>query len=147
MIPEEVKRKLLSELEKSGNIYFACNKTGVDRSTFYRWKKEDQSFRKSADQAVRSGRENMCDLAEHALLLNVKDKKMEAIKYVLSHNSPTYRPKRTSRVILEHRSDKQAAKEVPNRTLEDLIMESEDRMTAEYYRSLGDQNKGEPSKS
>lgn len=135
MIPKEVKRKLLKELEKSGNILFACNKIGIDRSTFYRWRKESKEFKKLADEAVQRGRENMCDLAEHALLLNVKEKKMEAIKYVLSHYSKVYKPKQTSKVVIEHRRvGYSETNKDTDKAFEEIIKESEDRMTEEWLK-------------
>lgn len=101
MIDPKTKQKLIRELEKSGNVYLACLKLGVDRSTYYRWRNESKKFKSLSDKAMRTGRENNCDIAEHALMLNVKDKKMDAIKYVLSHNSTRYKPK-IRKVIIEH---------------------------------------------
>lgn len=124
MIDEPVKQKLLNELEKSGNVYLACLKLNIGRATYYRWKKDDADFRKRAMHAQRQGRENMVDIAEHALMLNVKDKKMDAIKYVLSNNSKIYKPKRTSKVILEHHTDAKKG-EKPQVTYEDIILKEE----------------------
>jgi hypothetical protein len=105
MIDEEIKTQLLQELEKSGNVYFACLKTNVHRSTYYRWKGESEEFKIKAEQAEHLGRANNCDIAEQALMLNVKDKKMDAIKYLLSHNSPKYKGKEPSQVIILHKKD------------------------------------------
>lgn len=102
MIDNETKQKLLQELEKIGNVYYACAKVGIDKSTYYRWLKKDSKFKKQSRRAIQLGRNNLVDIAEHALLLNVKDKKMDAIKYVLSHNSSRYRKNVESKVVLEH---------------------------------------------
>jgi len=120
MIDGKTKNKLLEELEKNGNVYLSCLKINVHRSTYYRWKGEDKEFNKKAEQAERTGRDNNCDIAEHALMLNVKDKKMEAIKYVLGHNSPKYKPKKTSSVMILHKkiSDTPLTSQ---KTIEDLI--------------------------
>lgn len=120
MIDGKTKNKLLEELEKNGNVYLSCLKINIHRSTYYRWKGEDKEFNKKAEQAERTGRENNCDIAEHALMLNVKDKKMEAIKYVLGHNSPKYKPKKTSSVTILHKK----ISDIPitsQKTLEDLL--------------------------
>lgn len=119
MISQEIKNKFLVELEKSGNIYYSCAKVNISRNTYYRWLSDDTSFRKRAKKSRHLGRENLCDIAEQALMLNVRDKKMEAIKYVLSHNSPQYRTNRSSRVIIEHISGKRADN-LPV-TIEDVI--------------------------
>lgn len=100
MIDLETKEKLLKEIEKSGNVYLSCMKVGIDKATFYRWKKE-KDFSKRANEAIRRGRENNNDIAEHSLLLKIKDKDLGAIKYQLSHNSGRYKPK-TRKVIIEH---------------------------------------------
>lgn len=67
MIDEPTKRKFLKELEKSGNVYLASLKVGIHRDSHYRWKKEDKEYRKlSILLAEKIGRENNCDVAEHA---------------------------------------------------------------------------------
>jgi hypothetical protein len=110
MIDLETKEKLLKEIEKSGNVYLSCMKTGIDKATFYRWK-DDKEFRKKANEAVKRGRENNCEIAEHALMMNVKDKKMDAIKYVLSHQSKIYKPK-DRKVFLVHSNTNNSEKAV-----------------------------------
>lgn len=120
MIDDETKRKLLEELEKTGNVYLSCTKAGVNRATYYRWKKQDNRFRKLADMAERDGRANICDVAEQALLIKVKEKDMTAIKYVLSHNSPIYKPKRIDKFTLVHKSEGKIPA-TPPVTLEDVI--------------------------
>lgn len=103
MIDDRVKQKFLKELEKSGNIGVASARAGIDRSTFYRWKKTDEEFRKKSEEAEISGRENNCDIAEHSLMLNVKDRQQRAIEYLLRHNSPRYRqPRLPSLEIFEN---------------------------------------------
>lgn len=93
MIDDKTKDKLLEELEKGGNVYFSCLKAGISRATFYRWMKDDDLLAKEVRRVIHIGKQNNCDIAEQALMINVKNKDMNAIKYVLSHNSETYRPK------------------------------------------------------
>jgi len=101
MVDQETKTKLIEELERDGNIYRACAKVGIGTSTFYRWK-SDKVFWKQAQATIKLGRENACYIGEHSLLSLVKEKDLGAIKYLLSHNSPVYKPRMTSKVILEH---------------------------------------------
>lgn len=124
MVDDKTKQKLLKDLEKSGNVWSSCLKLNIHRSTYYRWKETDKDFRRLANTAERHGRENMCDIAKHALMLNVKDKKMEAIKYVLSHLDPPFRRKQTSNVVILHKKD--IIPPVPQKTLEDLFDELAD---------------------
>lgn len=119
MIDLETKEKLLKEIEKSGNVYLSCMKVGIDKATFYRWKKDDKQFSKKATEAVKRGRESNCDLAEHALMLNVKEKKMDAIKYVLSHQSKIYKPK-DRKVFLVHSNTNNGEKAVSLKKKQDM---------------------------
>jgi hypothetical protein len=102
MIDDKTKIKLLKELEKTGNIYVACLKVGIGRTTYYRWLADDTGFKTRANKALKYGRANMTDISEHSLVMLIKDKDFPAIKYWLSHNSKIYKPKTTSKVILEH---------------------------------------------
>ncbi|MFA6105346.1 MAG: hypothetical protein WC725_01955 [Patescibacteria group bacterium] len=121
MIDDKTKLNLLKEIQKNGNVSLSCIRINIDHATYYRWKKEDKEFRKKANEAETIGRKNNCDLAEHALILLVKEKKIEAVKYLLSHNSPRYKPKTTNAVILHKSLPK--LEPVPTRTLEDLLVE------------------------
>ncbi|MFA7277446.1 MAG: hypothetical protein WC101_00460 [Candidatus Gracilibacteria bacterium] len=120
MIDETLKIELLKELEKAGNILIACQKVGISRATFYRWKETDKDFKKKATRAERLGRESSNDIAEYGLLKGAKEGKIEHIKYLLSHNSKRYKPNKSDKVIIEHRSGPKASEE-PKQTIEDFI--------------------------
>ncbi len=119
MIDEKTKKKLLDELEKIGNAYHACRRLGMDPSTYHRWREKDAAFRKLSDAAIRIGRTNMTDIGEGALMKKVNEEDLGAIKYLLGHNSPHYKPNRISKVVMEHRSIKE--KIAPAVTLEDVL--------------------------
>ena len=123
MIDDELKNKLVGEIAKSGNVYFSCNRVGIGKSSYYRWKKEDPEFNRSAELAVREGIENNCDVAEHALMLKIKDKDINAIKYQLSHNSPRYMPKHNKTVRIEHVVKRQEVIATKNKDVFDDILE------------------------
>lgn len=119
MIDAKTKKKLLGELEKFGNIYHACRKLGMDPSTCHRWREKDAGFRKLSNAAIQIGRMNMADIGEGALMKKVNSEDLGAIKYLLGHNSPHYKQKRISKVVMEHRSVKE--KIAPAVTLEDVL--------------------------
>lgn len=135
MIDLETKEKLLKEIEKSGNVYLSCLKIGIDKATFYRWKKE-KDFNKKANEAIKMGRESNCDIAEHALMINVKERKMEAIKYVLSHHSKIYKPK-TRKVIIEHSNTNNSEKAISAKKKEDVRIYSTGYTDAMKYFGEG----------
>ncbi|KKQ82209.1 MAG: hypothetical protein UT05_C0003G0031 [Parcubacteria group bacterium GW2011_GWF2_38_76] len=126
MIDDTTKQKLLKELEKSGNVWSSCLKLNIHRSTYYRWKKTDKKFGRTANTMERHGRENMCDIAKHALMLNVKDKKMDAIKYVLGHYDPLFKRNQTSNVVIVHKKESPMLN-MPIKTLEDLFDDDAER--------------------
>ena len=95
MIRNSTKKKLIVELEKTGNIFVACARAGIGRSTYYKWIKEHSEFRIKTEEALEIGRESNCDVAEHCLMFKVRQKDVGAIKYLLSHTSPRFKMKET----------------------------------------------------
>lgn len=81
----------------------ACQKAGVSRSTYYRWRKEDSVFRKKADNVIGQGRLLVNDLAESKLMKLMKEDNLAAIKYWLDHNSKIYSEKKVylSEIVLK----------------------------------------------
>ncbi|MFA4999211.1 MAG: hypothetical protein WC519_00535 [Parcubacteria group bacterium] len=130
MIDDKTKNKLLKELEKNGNVFLSCLKIGINRSTYYRWIESDKKFRKLANQALRHGRENNCDIAEHALMLRVKEKDMTAIKYLLDHNDQRYKSKPPSNVAFFYKKDMPPV--VKQKTMEDIL----DDYKENYYQKV-----------
>jgi len=112
MVNGKIKQNLLNEIRKFGNVCLSCQKIGFNRSTYYRWKEKDENFKKKADEAESMGRENICDVSEHALMINIKKGNQRAIEYALNHNSAKYKQKYTSDVVILHKRegyDKQQA--------------------------------------
>ena len=88
--------KLLEYLSENPIISYACKKSGIGKSTFYRWYNNgDTRFRNAIDEAIQRGRDQWVDIAESVLIKGVKDGDMSAVRYFLSHNSGRYIPKRT----------------------------------------------------
>lgn len=131
MIGEETKKKVLSELEKFGNVFYACKKNGVSTSTYYRWFENNKDFRKKAKTAIKVGQKNFVDLAENGLISNVGNKDQRAIEYVLSHLSKRYRKSDESRVIIVHRKENDSYTPIKKMTIEDLLMEDDEKAEKE----------------
>ncbi len=85
------KALLLEQLKKTPIIQIACEKLGIARATFYRWKTEDKTFAKTVDDAVLEGCLLVNDLAESQLIGAVKDRNLTAIMYWLRHHHKDYR--------------------------------------------------------
>lgn len=84
------KDQLLEILKKTPIVQIACEKAGVGRATYYRWKKEDAEFSQQADQALLDGSLLINDMAESQLMSAIKDKNMTAIIFWLKHHHPAY---------------------------------------------------------
>ncbi len=88
---EQTKEALLEQLKKTPIVQIACEKLGISRWTFYRWKNEDGDFAKKIDEAIFDGRLLVNDLAESQLIGAVKDRNFAAIMYWLKHHHPSYK--------------------------------------------------------
>ncbi len=84
---------LLEQLKKVPIVSIACEKSGVGRATYYRWKKEDAEFSKAADEALAEGTHLVNDMAESQLLAAIRDNNLGAVMYWLKHRNPNYNNK------------------------------------------------------
>jgi len=84
------KARLLEELRKVPIAAVACQRVGVGRATFYRWRETDPQFADGVEEAIRQGTEAINDMSESQLISLIKDKSANAIRYWLEHNHPKY---------------------------------------------------------
>lgn len=84
------KESIIEQLKKLPIVQIACEKTGIGRTTYYRWRKEDTEFAEKTDESVQTGRNLINDMAESQLLSEIKEKNMTAIIFWLKHNHPIY---------------------------------------------------------
>lgn len=87
---QQNRQLMLEQLKKTPVVQIACEKTGIARSTFYRWKEEDKEFAKEADQALAEGVALVNDMAESQLLSAIRDRNISAIFYWLNHRHSAY---------------------------------------------------------
>ncbi|MDD5145196.1 MAG: phBC6A51 family helix-turn-helix protein [Candidatus Pacebacteria bacterium] len=87
---QKEKQLLLEQLRKTPIIQIACEKAGIGRATYYRWRNEDKEFAQEADKALTEGSLLINDMAESQLLSSIKDKNMTAIIFWLKHHHKAY---------------------------------------------------------
>lgn len=87
------KQLLIDQLKRTPIIQIACEKAGVGRATYYRWRKEDEQFAKDADEALEEGSSLVNDMAESQLLSAIRDKNLGAIIFWLKHHHSSYATK------------------------------------------------------
>lgn len=84
------KELLLEQLRKTPIVQIACEKVGVSRNTYYRWRKEDDVFADEAENALYLGVNLVNDLAESQLISGIRDKNMTAIIFWLKNRHRAY---------------------------------------------------------
>jgi len=85
--------KLLEQLKTVPIIEVACQKIGIGRNSYYRWRRESKKFSQAADKALEEGCQFINDLAESQLISAMKDNNLTAVMYWLNHRHNTYRNK------------------------------------------------------
>ena len=101
---EREQQLLLEQLKRTPVVQIACEKTGIGRTTYYRWRKQNQEFAQHADQALIEGTLLMNDMAESQLLAAVKNNNFQAIKFWLQNHHPTYGHKLPRNTLHQHLS-------------------------------------------
>ena len=88
-----LKNKFLEELKKVPIIQVACEKAGISRQTFYRWKKHHKKFSVEVDKAMEEGVAFVNDMSETQLLNLIRDKDYKAISLWLKTHHEAYKQK------------------------------------------------------
>jgi len=87
------KQQVVDQLKFNPIIQIACQKCGVSRATFYRWRNEDEEFKKQTETAIKDGVLLINDLAESQLLAAIKDQNLTAIIFWLKNHHGDYADK------------------------------------------------------
>jgi len=84
------KQLLIEQLKKTPVVQVACEKIGIGRATFYRWKNDDEKFTAAVNEAISDGNGLVNDMAESQLMSAIKDKNLTAIIFWLRNHHPSY---------------------------------------------------------
>jgi len=87
------KKQILEQLRKMPIIQVACEKSGVARASFYRWKQKDKDFSKEIDTAISEGEAMITDMSEAQLITLIRDKNFQAIQLWLKNHHGKYTDK------------------------------------------------------
>ena len=97
------KEEVLEILRRTPIVATACQKTGISRATFYRWKQESKTFAQQVDKALAEGCELINDLAESQLLTAIKNQNLTSIMFWLKNHHQTYAEKLQVMAKVEHK--------------------------------------------
>ena len=87
------KQQVIDQLKFNPIVQIACQKSGVSRATFYRWRSEDEEFKKQTETAIKDGVLLINDLAESQLLAAIKEQNLTAIIFWLKNHHGDYTDK------------------------------------------------------
>lgn len=87
----KTKKLILDNLRKVPIIEVACSKSGIARSTLYRWRDKNKKFRKELEEALIEGEELINDMSESQVITLIKEKNWQAISFWLKHRNPRFR--------------------------------------------------------
>lgn len=87
------KKTLIEQLRKTPIIQVTCEKLGVSRATFYRWRKNDSKFAEEVDLALHEGAQLINDMAESQLISAIKQGNLTGIIFWLKNHHKNYSPK------------------------------------------------------
>lgn len=85
------RKKVLEYLRETGIVQLACEKAGISRQTFYRWKQEDSIFEKAAQDAIDTGVSRINDIAVSNVVRGISQHDKDYTKYWLNHRHPEFR--------------------------------------------------------
>jgi len=84
------KADVIESLRTTPIVQVACQKAGISRATYYRWRTGDKEFRKKVDQAIKYGIYFINDLAESQMISLIKDRNPTMIIYWLNNHHHGY---------------------------------------------------------
>ncbi|MBI2314931.1 hypothetical protein HYU93_02635 [Candidatus Daviesbacteria bacterium] len=87
----KLKEKLIEQFKKTPIVQIACEKVGVGRATYYRWRKDNTEFAQLADESLFEGITLMNDMAESKLLSAIKDGNLTGIIFWLKNRHNAYK--------------------------------------------------------
>src|SRR3989338_157993 len=87
---ERQKTELLEELKKIPIIQTACGKTGVGRSTYYAWRKDDKAFAQNANKSLHEGKAFVSDMAVSQLIKKIQEGNMTSVIFWLKNHHANY---------------------------------------------------------
>ncbi|MEN9552179.1 MAG: hypothetical protein RI935_556 [Candidatus Parcubacteria bacterium] len=93
MKKNKLQDQFLEELTKVPVVQVACERTNLSRNSVYRWRKEDKTFEKKMDEAMKAGVAFVNDMSESQLLTLIKEKSYSAISFWLRHRNDNYKDK------------------------------------------------------
>lgn len=110
-----VRDEFLREIRKTPIIQVACDKVGISRQTYYRWREQDFDFKVRADKALDEGEELVNDVAESTVLRGIQNQDKYWTTFWLDRRHPKFRKSLERKPKVPVVFDSEKAKEMMKR--------------------------------
>ncbi|MFA7254068.1 MAG: hypothetical protein WC107_05960 [Patescibacteria group bacterium] len=110
----KTQEQIIEQLKRTPIIEVTCNRVGVGRNSYYRWRRESKKFTEKCDRAIQEGCLLINDLAESTLITAMKEQNLTACMYWLNHRHDSYKNKLEVSGNLEIKQDKLSKEEEKN---------------------------------
>lgn len=89
-----------------GIVEIACQKTGISRAKFNRWKADDVEFRRQVMDAMSKGSEIMDDIVESKFMQLIHQGEMQAVLFYLKYRHHKYSARGViQKMLMDHADD------------------------------------------
>lgn len=95
---KELKLKVVQNLREIPIPTYVCQKLGIPKATYYKWRKIDPTFLDASNEAAMSGKLTMNDVAKSQLVKLIKNGDFKAISFWLRNNDTDFNPRMTFEV-------------------------------------------------
>ena len=123
---KKLKISVIEQLKEMPLVTYACQKFGIPKSTFYKWKLIDDEFKTQVENSINIGRDTVNDIAISQLLKKINNGETIPIIFWLKNNSPMFNEKitleiKTNKQGLSAEELKAVTKALTNMGLENII--------------------------
>ena len=139
MREEKLKDPIIKKLRQTPIVQIVCERVGISRATYYRWRKKYPEFKKKTNEAIQEGLLLVNDMAESQLISAIKDKNMSAITFWLRNHHLTY----SNRLEITAKLKREDEKLTPE---EEVLVEKALKLASLGNNKLLKQNKYESNK-
>lgn len=94
----QLKLKLVQHLRDIPIATYACQRVGVPKATYYKWRKTDEVFLKASNEAIATGKLTLNDIAKSQLVKLIKEGDYRSISFWLKHNDDDFNSKLTLKI-------------------------------------------------
>lgn len=146
---ERQKELIIEQLRKSPVVQICCEKLSISRSSYYRWRTEDEKFAADCDEALEEGCGLVNDMAESQLMSSIRDGNLTGVIFWLRSHHDKYKNKMEVNASIKNVSEQltpeqQAVVEQALKLASLIDAESPDHKESTNGRTIRPEQSGQP---